>query len=34
LKKIARENGWECHLLFDDGQDQYLAEMRLTDPEQ
>jgi SAM-dependent methyltransferase len=29
LKKIARESGWECHLLFDDGQDQYLAEMRL-----
>jgi len=32
LKQIAREAGWECHLLFDDGQDQYLAEMRLTDP--
>jgi SAM-dependent methyltransferase len=30
LKKIAREAGWECHLLFDDGQDQYLAEMRLA----
>jgi len=29
LKQIARESGWECHLLFDDGQDQYLAEMRL-----
>ncbi|WP_158796489.1 bifunctional 2-polyprenyl-6-hydroxyphenol methylase/3-demethylubiquinol 3-O-methyltransferase UbiG [Pedobacter sp. L105] len=34
LKKIARESGWECHLLFDDGQDQYLAEMRLAGPEQ
>jgi len=34
LKKIARETGWECHLLFDDGQDQYLAEMRLAGPEQ
>jgi len=33
LKKIARESGWVCHLLFDDGQDQYLAEMRLADPE-
>lgn len=30
LKKIARESGWECHLLFDDGQDQYLAEMRVA----
>lgn len=30
LKKIAKELGWECHLLFDDGQDQYLAEMRVT----
>jgi SAM-dependent methyltransferase len=30
LKKIARESGWECHLLFDDGQDQYLAEMRVS----
>jgi len=30
LKKIARETGWECHLLFDDGQDQYLAEMRIA----
>jgi SAM-dependent methyltransferase len=29
LRQIARESGWECHLLFDDGQDQYLAEMRL-----
>lgn len=34
LKQIARESGWECHLLFDDGQDQYLAEMRLTRPDQ
>jgi len=34
LKKIAKETGWECHLLFDDGQDQYLAEMRLAGPEQ
>lgn len=34
LKKIAKESGWECHLLFDDGQDQYLAEMRLTHPDQ
>lgn len=33
LKKIAREAGWECHLLFDDGQDQYLAEMRIPQPE-
>lgn len=30
LKTIAREAGWECHLLFDDGQDQYLAEMRVA----
>lgn len=30
LKKIAKECGWECHLLFDDGEDQYLAEMRVT----
>ncbi len=30
LKNIAKETGWECHLLFDDGQDQYLAEMRVT----
>jgi SAM-dependent methyltransferase len=30
IKEIARETGWECHLLFDDGQDQYLAEMRLA----
>ncbi|MBB5635604.1 SAM-dependent methyltransferase [Pedobacter cryoconitis] len=30
LKIIAKECGWECHLLFDDGQDQYLAEMRVT----
>ena len=30
LKQIARESGWECHLLFDDGQDQYLAEMRVA----
>lgn len=34
LKKTAKESGWECHLLFDDGQDQYLAEMRLADPGQ
>jgi SAM-dependent methyltransferase len=34
LKKIAKQSGWECHLLFDDGQDQYLAEMRLTGPGQ
>jgi SAM-dependent methyltransferase len=34
LKQIAKAAGWECHLLFDDGQDQYLAEMRLTDPDQ
>lgn len=32
LKKIAKEMGWECHLLFDDGQDQYLAEMRIAAP--
>lgn len=30
LKKIAKELGWECHLLFDDGNDQYLAEMRVS----
>lgn len=30
LKTTARECGWECHLLFDDGEDQYLAEMRLS----
>lgn len=30
LKKIAKELGWECHLLFDDGEDQYLAEMRVA----
>jgi len=30
LKTIAKECGWECHLLFDDGEDQYLAEMRVT----
>jgi SAM-dependent methyltransferase len=30
LKKISKETGWECHLLFDDGQDQYLAEMRIA----
>ena len=34
LKQIARESGWECHLLFDDGQDQYLAEMRIANPDQ
>jgi len=30
LKKIAKECGWECHLLFDTGEDQYLAEMRIS----
>lgn len=30
LKKIAKECGWECHLLFDTGEDQYLAEMRVS----
>jgi SAM-dependent methyltransferase len=30
LKTIAKECGWECHLLFDDGEDQYLAEMRVS----
>jgi len=33
LKKTAKEAGWECHLLFDDGQDQYLAEMRVANPD-
>lgn len=30
LKTIAKELGWECHHLFDDGNDQYLAEMRVS----
>lgn len=25
LQKLARENGWSCEVVFDDGYDQYLA---------
>ncbi len=28
LSQIAKENGWQCEIIFDDGEDQYLA--RLT----
>ena len=30
LIQMARENGWNCEILFDDGEDQYLARLTIS----
>lgn len=30
LKRIAKENGWQCTICYDDGEDQYLAQLTLA----
>lgn len=27
----AKENGWQCEIIFDDGEDQYLARLKVDD---
>ncbi len=27
IKTIAKETGWECEIIFDDGEDQYLVRL-------
>jgi SAM-dependent methyltransferase len=29
LKQLAKAHGWDCEILFDDGEDQYLAQLTL-----
>lgn len=34
LKSLAAANGWDCSIVFDDGEDQYLARLTLSENEQ
>jgi len=30
IKSIAKETGWDCEIIFDDGEDQYLVKLTLA----
>ncbi|RYE32085.1 MAG: SAM-dependent methyltransferase, partial [Sphingobacteriales bacterium] len=29
IKSVAKETGWNCEMIFDDGEDQYLVKLTL-----